>query len=147
MSSKLPKFTVIFCFSILFFLVQPKTPAHSAVIVAKVDLSQQRMNVYVNGKREYVWPVSTGKKGWPTPTGSFRPYKMHRNYYEKYWRANLPYLVAVYRGIAIHGTNATHKLGRPASHGCIRLSIGNASKFYSLVEKHGLRNTRVVVTQ
>lgn len=105
------------------------------------------MKVYVNGKREYVWRVSTGKKGWPTPIGSFRPYKTHRNYYEKYWGANLPYLVAVYRGIAIHGTKATHKLGRPVSHGCIRLSMSNASRFYNLVKKHGLRNTRVVIAR
>ena len=144
---RLPKKTVIVVFSILCIFALPLSHAQSAAVVAKVDLSQQRMKVYINGKRKYEWPVSTGKKGWPTPTGNFRPYRTHRNYYEKHWNAYLPYLVAVYRGIAIHGTKATHKLGRPASHGCIRLSISNASRFYSLVKKHGLRNTRVVVTR
>ncbi len=148
MMSRVQYITFLFALSILCFFTQPMVNAHSANIVAKVDLSQQRMQVYVNGKRKHVWHVSTGKKGWRTPTGRFRPYLMYRNYYEKHWDANLPYLVALTRsGIAIHGTNATHKLGRPASHGCIRLSVGNASRFFGLVRKYGLRNTQVVITQ
>ena len=147
MIPQLRKFVLCLFFSIFCFSALPVSIASSAQIFAKVDISQQRMKVYVNGKQQYVWPVSTGKKGWRTPTGKFRPFSMHRNYYEKRWQANLPYLIGVTRGgVAIHGTYATKKLGRPASHGCIRLSVNNASRFYSLVKRHGLRNTRVVVT-
>lgn len=142
---KVPKTALFLMLGFMCFMMQPVNSAHSAHIVAKVDLSQQRMVVYVRGEQKYTWPVSTGRQGWPTPTGKFRPWTMYRNYYEKAWNAHLPYLVAVHGGVAIHGTNATHKLGRPASHGCIRLSMGNASRFYGLVKRHGLRNTRVVI--
>jgi lipoprotein-anchoring transpeptidase ErfK/SrfK len=36
-------------------------------------------------------------------------------------------------------------LGRPASHGCIRLQTGNAAQFYSLVQQVGRGNTRITV--
>lgn len=59
---------------------------------------------------------------------------------------SLPYLTWIGDdGTAIHGTYLTSKLGRPASHGCIRLSIRNASKFYKLVEANGSWSTQVIV--
>lgn len=122
--------------------------AYDSAVVAKIDLSSQRMTVYVDGKKKYFWRVSTGKKGWRTPTGYYQPYDRHRKYYEKRWRMSLPYLVSIsYSGIAIHGTTLVSRLGRPASHGCIRLSIPNAKRFYDLVGKRGLNNTQVVVVQ
>jgi lipoprotein-anchoring transpeptidase ErfK/SrfK len=50
-------------------------------------------------------------------------------------------------GYAIHGTNAVGKLGRPVSHGCVRLAPGNAAKLFSMVKKYGSGNTRIVVTR
>src|SRR3989337_3411138 len=44
-----------------------------AQIVAKINLSNQRMNVYVDGIARYNWPVSTARPGYRTPTGTFRP--------------------------------------------------------------------------
>jgi len=118
-------------------------------VFAKIDLSRQQMQVYINGRRKYVWRVSTGKKGWRTPQGTYQPYELRRKYFEKRWNMSLPYLVMISygAGIGIHGTYQTGNLGRPVSHGCIRLSIGNAAKFYSLVKKNGLSNSRVTVTQ
>lgn len=138
---------LIFSLLLALMSVLPINVSAAADIVAKVDLSKQRMQVYINGKRKYNWRVSTGKKGWRTPTGNFQPYKTYRNYYEKRWKANLPYLVMIHSsgGIGIHGTHQSSRLGRPASHGCIRLSVGNAAKFYKLVKKHGLYNSRVTV--
>ncbi|TIL49636.1 MAG: L,D-transpeptidase, partial [Mesorhizobium sp.] len=49
-------------------------------------------------------------------------------------------------GYAIHGTGAVKSLGRPASHGCVRLHPSNAAAFYSMVRQAGFRNTRIVVT-
>ena len=37
------------------------------------------------------------------------------------------------RYIYIHGTNAAHLLGTPASHGCVRLSDGDAVDLFELV--------------
>lgn len=119
-----------------------------AAIVAKVDLSQQRMHVFVNGKRRYSWRVSTGKRGWRTPTGYYTPSMLYKNYYSKRWRMRMPYTVVISTaGYAIHGTMATGKLGRPASHGCIRLHPSNAKTFYYLVASHGKWNTSVQVVR
>lgn len=120
--------------------------AHAATVVAKVDLSRQRMHVFVDGQKRYDWPVSTGREGWRTKPGSYTPYKMVRNYYSKRWRMQLPYLVWIGSdGTAVHGTTMENRLGRTASHGCIRLSVANAAKFYRLVEQHGMWGTRVDV--
>lgn len=118
----------------------------TAKILAKVDLSQQRMHVYINGKKKYSWAVSTGKRGWETPKGAYRPIRTYRSYYEKKWRMSLPYLVLIsHDGIGIHATGATGRLGRVASHGCIRLAPGHAKKFYNLVTAGNQWNTRVEV--
>lgn len=123
------------------------SPASAATVVAKVDLSQQRMRVYVDGKRRYSWRVSTGKRGWETRPGSYTPYKMQARYYSKKWRMSLPYLVWIGSdGTAVHGTTYHGRLGRPASHGCIRLSISNARRFYKLVQRFGMWGTRVDVS-
>ena len=38
------------------------------------------------------------------------------------------------------------KLGKPVSHGCVRISPKNAAALYSLVAKNGIKNTQVVLT-
>ena len=48
-------------------------------------------------------------------------------------------------GHAIHGTNEVKRLGRPASHGCVRLSPQNAATLYALVKENGLDNTQVIL--
>jgi lipoprotein-anchoring transpeptidase ErfK/SrfK len=126
----------------------PQPSAEAATLVAKVDLSRQRMDVYIDGALKHSWPVSTGRKGWETKPGSYYPFALTRHYYSPIWKMNLPYLVSIGQdGTAIHGTDYAGKLGRPASHGCIRLSMGNAARFYSLVQQHGMYATEVVVTR
>lgn len=118
----------------------------AAGLVAKVDLSSQTLTVIKNGKVMYRWPVSTARKGYVTPTGSWRAQRTHRMWYSrKYDMSPMPYSVFYHRGYAIHGTNAVSRLGRPASHGCVRLRTANARIFYSLVKTVGMRNTRVIV--
>jgi lipoprotein-anchoring transpeptidase ErfK/SrfK len=48
-------------------------------------------------------------------------------------------------GHAIHGSPHIKSLGRPVSHGCVRLAPDNAATLYALVEKDGMKNTRVIV--
>jgi len=49
-------------------------------------------------------------------------------------------------GHAIHGSFEVKNLGRPVSHGCVRIAPKNAATLYALVKENGLENTRVVVT-
>ena len=112
-----------------------------------VDKSDQRMTVEVNGEPRYSWPVSTGTSGYDTPSGSYRAFRMERDHRSKEWDdAPMPHAIFFTpRGHAIHGTNQTRQLGRPASHGCVRLSPKNAAALFSLVKAQGIANTRVTI--
>ncbi len=106
-----------------------------AEVDVRVNLSQQRMLVYVDGELAYSWPVSTARRGYVTPKGVYRPQRMARMHYSrKYNNSPMPYSVFFRGGYAIHGTTATRRLGRPASHGCIRLATGNARQLYHLIK-------------
>ncbi len=121
--------------------------ASQAKVRVKVDISSQRMHVYVNGGLRHVWKVSTGKRGYRTPTGSFRPTRLERSWHSrKYNWSPMPHSIFFIGGVAIHGSNYVRQLGRPASHGCVRLARGNAARLFNLVRRHGPRRTRIVVT-
>ena len=114
-------------------------------ITIQIDKSTQRMTVYVDGEKRHVFKVSTGKSGHATPSGTFRVLVMKEMHYSrKYDNAPMPNsLFFTNRGHAIHATNAVRNLGRPASHGCIRLSPENAKLLYRLVQQMGLENTSI----
>ena len=111
-----------------------------------VDVSSQSMSVRVNGWSYGNWRVSTGREGYYTPRGSYSVKRLARMHYSrKYDNAPMPHSVFFHGGYAIHATNATRALGRPASHGCVRLSPSNAARLFSLVQKYGPRATRITV--
>ncbi len=117
-------------------------------LIAKIDLSQQRMRVFVNGRQQYSWPVSTARRGYRTPIGSFRPKVLQRMHYsKKYYNSPMPHSVFFLGGYAIHGTGAIRRLGRRASHGCVRLHPSNARRLYSLIKAYGMGNTRIRIVR
>ncbi|GLK77892.1 L,D-transpeptidase [Methylopila jiangsuensis] len=117
-----------------------------ATVVAQISLSKQRMDVVVNGARAYSWPVSTARRGYVTPTGSYRPTRTARMWHSrKYDMSPMPYSVFFRGGYAIHGTSYVRSLGRPASHGCVRLHTANAAILYNLVQQKGFGAARVVI--
>jgi lipoprotein-anchoring transpeptidase ErfK/SrfK len=122
-------------------------PAEAATsVVASISLSKQRMSVTVNGIPRYYWLVSTARRGYRTPVGSFRPHRLERMWYSrKYDMSPMPHSVFFRGGYAVHGTNHVKRLGAPASHGCVRLAPGNAATLYGLVRKYGMANTRIIV--
>lgn len=122
------------------------TAAHAASVVAKVDVSQQRMKVYVNGRLKHSWKVSTGRGRYRTPRGAWTAKWLSRHHKSrKYNNAPMPYAIFFRGGYAVHATNHISALGRPASHGCVRLHPRHASRLFSLVRRNGLRNARVVI--
>lgn len=113
-------------------------PAQARVQVS-IDLSSQRMSVQ-SSTGSYVWPISSGRSGFFTPRGSYAPTSLRRMHYSrKYHMSPMPHSIFFRGGYAIHGTYSTSQLGRPASHGCIRLSPGNAAALYSMVQREGAR--------
>ena len=117
-----------------------------ATILIQIDKPTQRMTVSVDGQVRYRWPVSTGATGYSTPAGSYTAFRMVRMHYSQEWdNAGMPHSIFfTKRGHAIHGSNHP-RLGSPASHGCVRLSLSNAATLYELVQAYGVTGTQVVV--
>ena len=123
-------------------------PAKAATILAKVDISEQRMDVFVDGWPWYSWPVSTARPGYHTPTGAFTAQRLAAIWYSrKYDNSPMPHSIFFKGGFAIHGTEYIKRLGTPASHGCIRLRPDNAAQLYSLVEENGMENMQIEVAE
>ena len=121
----------------------PVTPT----VLINIDKAGQKMTVSLDGVQQYEWPVSTGFRGYTTPSGTYTARSMNKIWYSRQWD-NAPMPHAVFftgDGHAIHGTLEVKRLGKPASHGCVRLSPKNAATLYALVEKTGLKNTQVVL--
>jgi L,D-transpeptidase-like protein len=119
-------------------------PARANVMII-IDKAEQKMTVTVNGEDRYVWPVSTGRDSYDTPSGEFQPFRMERDHYSREWDdAPMPHSIFFTKiGHAIHGSYETKRLGTPASHGCVRLSPQNAATLFALVKDEGVFNTLV----
>ncbi len=112
-----------------------------------IDKSSQRMSVRVDGAPRYSWPVSTGRSGYGTPSGTFHPQAMMRRYFSrKYYNSPMPHAIFFYYGFAIHGTSDIGRLGGPASHGCVRLHPAHAAALFALVQREGARNTTIHIS-
>lgn len=123
------------------------TPASAASLVAHIDVSSQTMTVSQGGQVLYNWKVSTGRSGYYTPRGSFKPQRLARMHYSrKYDNSPMPHSIFFRGGYAIHGTGAVKRLGTPASHGCVRLHPSNAATLYSMTRQAGPKNVRIVIT-
>jgi lipoprotein-anchoring transpeptidase ErfK/SrfK len=59
----------------------------------------------------------------------------------------MPHSIFFHGGYAIHGTYEIKRLGRPVSHGCVRLHPSNAAKLFSLVREYGMKNSVITITQ
>jgi len=116
-----------------------------AGIVVTVDKTAQRLSVTVDGFPRYEWPVSTARWGYRTPNGTYRPQWLARKWFSrKYDWSPMPYSIFFDGGYAIHGSYEISHLGRPASHGCIRLHPDNAAVLFALVQEN-MKDTQIVV--
>ena len=117
-----------------------------AKIVILIDKPSQTMTVSVDGEVRYRWYVSTGATGFSTPTGTYKPSRLVEMHYSREWdNAGMPHSIFfTSRGHAVHGSDHPG-LGTPVSHGCVRLTLGNASTLYQLVGARGLSDTTVIV--
>ena len=108
--------------------VDVAAPAPAEILI-NIDKAKQTMVVSVDGKTKYTWPVSTGRPGYSTPSGSYTPGSMNEMWYSKQWdNAPMPHAIFFTKeGHAIHGSYDVKHLGRPASHGCVRISPTNAT--------------------
>jgi lipoprotein-anchoring transpeptidase ErfK/SrfK len=106
-----------------------------------IDISSQSMSLYAHNNQVGHFKVSTARAGYWTPRGKWRVQRMARVHH-----APLPNAIFFVGGVAIHATKGVHKLGTPASHGCVRLSPQDSARVYGLVAMHGMNKTLVTVT-
>jgi lipoprotein-anchoring transpeptidase ErfK/SrfK len=122
------------------------TRSASAAIVVDIDRAVQRMAVSVDGAPRYNWRVSTARRGYITPPGTYHPEMLARRWFSrKYYNSPMPHSIFFYGGFAIHGSYEISHLGRPASHGCVRLDPGNAAILFGLVQHEGMTATTIVI--
>lgn len=132
------------------YLVQ-NCARHDCTVFAQVDLSEQKMYVFINQQLVYTWLVSTGAPGHDTPLLDSHP---NGRIYDKYSSTkypggdynglgNMPYAVFIQGGFAVHGTPKSNwsKLGKKASHGCVRIHPDHAFIFNRLVRQYGIYAT------
>jgi len=124
---------------------------------AQVDKSDQRMYLHIDGQIVDTFLVSTGSTKSETPLFDMRP---RGPIFQKYtsrkypggdWKGlgNMPYCVFISGGYAVHGTTRGNirRLGKKASHGCIRMHPDNGKIFNELVRQAGLENTWISVQE
>jgi len=129
-------------------LAWPLATAAQADIAITIDKSTQQMSVAVDGSPRYTWPVSTGRPGYDTPSGTFKVNRMDADHFSQEWdNAPMPHSMFFdLHGHAIHGFFDVKHLGLAVSHGCVRLSPEHAATLFDLVKSEGLANTSVTVT-
>lgn len=136
-----------FAFVALIFLGDTAAGGALANVQVRISLARQSMNVNVDGSHYATWPISTGREGYGTPAGTFRPQSMSKMHYSRrYNMTPMPHSIFFHYGFAIHATSEVRNLGRPASHGCIRLSPQNARTLYGLVSRSGMKNTSITIS-
>lgn len=119
-----------------------------ADVVVRVSKSEQTMYVYVDGRLEHIWPVSTAGRGYRTPSGVYHPTSLDRFHRSSlYHWSPMPYSIFFNGGYAIHGSYEIGRLGSPASHGCIRLHPEDASELYGLVGAYGRSETHIIISR
>jgi lipoprotein-anchoring transpeptidase ErfK/SrfK len=115
-------------------------------VVVQVDISDQTMRVFYDLRQQHEWKVSTARAGKVTPRGTWNAKWLSRHHRSSIYRgAPMPYSIFYNGNYAVHGTNQTSKLGRPASAGCIRLHPDNAAVLFELAKSYGLENTIIEV--
>jgi peptidoglycan hydrolase-like protein with peptidoglycan-binding domain len=130
-----------FCLMSATMLSPPAFAADSVPLQIIVSKDKQSLTVYEGETVIATSRISSGKAGHDTPTGIFSILEK-RKYHESniYSNAPMPFMQRItWSGIALHEGNVPNY---PASHGCVRLPSGFATKLYGLTE----RGAHVIVT-
>lgn len=105
-----------------------------------VDIGDQWLYAYEGDQLVFDAPISTGKDGFNTPIGNYAVYAKLRSQTmsgtlggEYYNVPNVPHVMYINGGVAIHGTYWHNDFGTGIrrSHGCINLPLGSAEWLYS----------------
>lgn len=133
-------------------VLEPKVKGYADVIL--IRLAENKLYHYDNGVLAKTYPVATGTSRHPTPKGSFSVVLKRRNPTwvnpdPGGWGKSLPAKIGPgpknplgtramnlnAPGIRIHGTSNVRSLGTAASHGCIRMAMGDVEELFDKVDQ------------
>ncbi|MGZ3770257.1 MAG: L,D-transpeptidase [Bdellovibrio sp.] len=127
----------------------------SCPVWVQIVKSTQSGYLFLNGTLVDSFKVSTGIFGRTTPNFDKHP---DGRIYDAYSSTkfpggsykglgNMPYAVFIQNGFALHGTTAGNwkKLGKRASHGCVRMHPDNAKTINRLVRQYGVEHTWITI--
>ena len=97
-----------------------------------ISIGRQQAVLYKDGQVALVSPVSTGRPGFPTPTGQFVVTDKDRMHRSTLYPAYMPYFLRM--SCRDFGMHAGVLPGYPDSHGCIRLPFGSAQRLFREVD-------------
>lgn len=109
----------------------------------EIDTKNQLLGYFLGDVRLGLFPVSSGIPSMPTPSGQFKILVKNDRQWSRMAGLWMPYwLMFDARGYGIHelpewpnGTKeGKENLGKPASHGCVRLGVEPAKKLYDWAE-------------
>jgi lipoprotein-anchoring transpeptidase ErfK/SrfK len=144
--ARIPYLRALFALAALAVIWCGSGSTAQASVVVHIDRPSQRMSVMVDGVPRYNWRVSTARRGYVTPPGTYHPQMLARRWFSKeYYNSPMPHSIFFHGGFAIHGTYEISRLGGPASHGCVRLDPSNAAILYGIVEREGMGATTIVI--
>ncbi len=95
----------------------------------EISLAAQRASVFKNGTPIYQTAVSTGRKGFATPSGEFVVTDKRRTHKSSIYHVNMPFFMRL-NGLDF-GLHQGAVPNYPASHGCIRLPTAAAEKLFA----------------
>lgn len=99
----------------------------------EIRLSEQRARLYdADGNELFNTRVSTGRKGFSTPTGDFVITDKNRDWTSTIYHASMPYFQRL--SCQDFGLHQGVVPNYPASHGCIRVPEGNAAKLFAITQ-------------
>lgn len=88
-----------------------------------INKKEQKLRCYQGDRVVIETRVSTGRRGFTTPNGTWTagPEKARLRFSKKYENAPMPWAVQINGGYFMHGYTSVPR--RPASHGCVRLPL------------------------
>lgn len=105
----------------------------------EINTGKQELSYFLGGVRLGTYMVSTGRPGMATPKGHFKIQNKYPRPWSKAYGLWMPYWLGIDSGkFGIHELpewpggikEGENHLGKPVSHGCIRLGVGPAKFIY-----------------
>jgi len=98
-----------------------------------ISIDENKLILYRNKVIDSIYPIATGKPGWPSPIGHW--HITEKSHWGKWFGGRWMGLNVPWGKYGIHGTTKESSIGRQASHGCIRMFNKDIKDLYEKVPK------------